>query len=144
LIHIIPQDQNLIKEIENGLKFPAEFLSLGRREDLAIIKDIKMVDIAEKELPEDIQLPHDYAAYIPIRALESGDINLGGQNNGIVNRGTIFNLAKDYTKTNVGTAKNPKIFRKWNKVKVVYSTMITALEEGVVLTDDDNNIVFAV
>ena len=40
VIHILPKDEEFIKIIENGLKNPKEYLSLGRREDLLTIDKI--------------------------------------------------------------------------------------------------------
>lgn len=143
LIHIIPQDQLLLDEIEKAFKFPIEFLSLGRREDLAVIKEVKTVNINEKVLEEDIELEKNYTAYIPIKMLEDKSIILGGVS-GIKQRGTRYNINKYYEKVNYGTEKSPKIFRKWEKVQVVYSSRISAIEDERVFVDEDENIVFAV
>ena len=69
LIHIIPEDQSIIEEIENAFKFPIEFPSLGRREDLVIINEVKVVNVNEKVLDEDIELDKNYTAYIPEKCL---------------------------------------------------------------------------
>lgn len=143
LIHIIPQDQSLLDEIEKAFKCPNEFPSLGRREDLAVIKEVKTVNMNEKTLVEDIELEKNYTAYIPVKMLDNKSIILGGVS-GIVQRGTRYNINKYYEKVNYGTEKSPKIFRKWEKVQVVYSSRISAIEDERVLVDEDENIVFAV
>lgn len=144
LIHIIPKDQSLLQEIEKAFLSPVEFPSLGRREDLVIIKEVKTVNIHEKNLESDIELDDNNTAYIPEFMLKNASIKLKGGALGIRQRGTRFNLNKNYEKTNYGTDKNPKIFRKWKKVQVVYSSKIVAIEDESILVDDDQNIIFAV
>lgn len=142
LIHIIPEDQSLLKEIEQAFLYPREYPSLGRREDLAVIKEVKVVDIFEEELEEDIELDSDMAAYVPINLLDNESIILEGAGPGIRNRGTRYKITKNYELVNYGTDNKPKIFRKWNKVDVLYTTGIGAVEGEVVFKDSDNNIVF--
>lgn len=144
MIHIVPEDQALVDEIEKAFKYPPEFPSLGRREDLVVIKEVKVVNVNEKVLDSDIELENNYAAYIPEKMLEDGSIILIGGASGITQRGTRYNINKYYEKINFGTEKKPKIFRKWEKVRVVYSSKISALEDEKVLVDEDENIVFAV
>jgi len=142
LIHVIPKDQSLIKEIEQAFLYPREYPSLGRREDLAVIKEVKVVDIFEEELEEDIELDSDMAAYVPINLLDNESIILEGADSGIRNRGTRYKITKDYELVNYGTNNKPKIFRKWNKVDVLYTTGIGAVGGEVIYKDSDNNIVF--
>lgn len=144
LIHLIPEEQSLINEIEKAFLFPVEFPSLGRREDLAVIKEVKIVDVKEKILNNDIELDNNYTAYIP-ENLINNSIKLGGGGKADVGiRGTRYNINKYYEKINYGNDRNPKIFRKWDKVQVVYSSRIIAVEDESVLVDEDENIVFAV
>lgn len=146
LIHIIPQDQNLLNEIEEGLNNPKEFISLGRREDLAIIREVKVVKVDEEELTEDLPIKNGYSAYIPIKMIKEKAIVLTGDSNseGIKSRGTRYNLNKDYRLKNFGTEKSPKLFREWNKVEVVYYSMVTGSDEETIIFDEDKNIVFAI
>lgn len=144
LIHVIPEDQNLIEEIENAFLYPREYPSLGRREDLVRIDEVKVVDIFEEELEEDIELPEYFIAYIPERIIKSESIVLDGAGPGIRNRGTWYKIPKDYQLVNQGTKRSPRIFRSWNKVNVLYSSRITAVEDESILIDSDNNILFNV
>ncbi|HEY9063189.1 MAG TPA: type I-B CRISPR-associated protein Cas5b [Pseudobacteroides sp.] len=145
LIHLIPEEQSLINEIEKAFLFPVEFPSLGRREDLAVIKEVKIVDVNEKTLENDIELDNNYTAYIPENLINDNSIKLGGGGKADTGtRGTRYNINKYYEKINYGNDRSPKIFRKWNKVQVVYSSRIIALEDESVLVDEDENIVFAV
>lgn len=141
LIHIIPEDQNLVEEIEKAFLYPREYPSLGRREDIVKIDEVKVVDIFEEELDEDIELGSDFAAYIPIDMLENELIVLDGGGDGIRNRGTRYKITKDYELINHGTVKSPKIFRVWNKVDVLYSSNINAIEGEIIFRDIDNNII---
>lgn len=142
LIHIIPEEQSIIDEIENAFKFPIEFPSLGRREDLVIINEVKVVNLNETELDEDIDLDKNYTAYIPEKMLSDGSIIIRGAKG--LEGGTRYNINKCYEKVNYGTEKNPKVFRKWEKVQVIYSSRISAIEDERILVDEDGNIVFAV
>lgn len=142
LIHIVPKDQSLISKIEHALCYPKEYPSLGRREDLAIIKEVKTVDIFEEQLAEDIELEENIAAYIPINLVKNESIVLEGAGLGIRNRGTRYKITKDYKLINYGSEKSPRIFRKWNKIDVLYARGITALSGETVCIDEDNNILF--
>ena len=146
LIHIIPQNQDLTKEIFNGLKYPKEFISLGRREDLAIIKDVKIVNLIYDELEDDIDIQNNYSAYIPLDLIKKEKILLKNEDSsaGITRRGTIYFLNKNYTLKNIGTKNNPKYFRDWNKKNVIYSSKVIGAEHEKILIDEDNNLVFAV
>lgn len=142
LIHIIPEDQSLVREIEKAFLYPREYPSLGRREDFVIILEVKVVDIFEEELEEDIELDEEYTAYIPLKMIREESIVVDGAGDGIKNRGTRYRINKNYSLSdNLGTARSPKIFRIWDKVDVLYSSHITAIEDGIVLKDIDNNIV---
>lgn len=144
LIHIIPKDQNQVEEIERAFLYPVEYPSLGRREDLAIIEEVKAVDVVEKILDEEITLKQDQTAYIPVSLIENDAIELLGPDAGIKNRGTRYKLTKNYKLVNHGTKKTPKIFRKWNKVDVIHTSGIIIVKDESILTDEDENVVFAI
>lgn len=143
LIHIIPKDQSLVKEIEEAFLCPREYPSLGRREDLVSIREVKIVDIFKKELEQDQYLEEDQTAYIPLSILKQEAIILAGAGPGIRSRGTRYKLNKNYELQNYGTNRSPKVFRKWNKVDVMYTSNIIASEYESILVDEDGNIVFA-
>ncbi len=140
LIHIIPENQNLVEEIKEAFLFPWEYPSLGRREDLVIVKDVKVVEVYNKELEEDVYLKSDQTAYIPLSMLANEDIK-SGKVQGVSSSGTRYTLTKNYELKSYGKGKT---FRKWNKVDVLYTSKIIASEWGIVLIDEDENIVFAV
>lgn len=135
LIHMIPDDEKLLYEVEQRLKFPKEYPALGRREDLAVIREVKVVEVDWKDKSIQMKLPNSYAAYIPID-LESeikSELKDGG---------TRYTLNKNYEIVNVGTNKKPKLFRKWVKKEVVYSSQVRATRKSKVLVDEDQNVLF--
>lgn len=143
LLHIIPEDQSLLTEIKNAFLSPVEFLSLGRREDIAVIKEVKLIDIFEKKLESDMELPNNYSAFIPEEMFDEKKVKLDGST-GVKERGTKYKLNKNYVLEAQGTKRPFKIFRKWNKVNVIYSSKVTAVEDSIILIDEDDYIVFAV
>lgn len=142
LIHIVPENQELVEEICEKLTYPHEYLSLGRREDLIVFGELpKIVEVEEIELEEDLSIKNSYSAYIPIEILKEEAVKIGSKE-GVKISGTVYKLTKDYEIKNYGTAKSPKNFRVWNKIKVVYGSDITGLEEENVYVDEDKNLVF--
>ena len=142
LIHIVPENQELVEEICEKLTYPHEYLSLGRREDLIVFGELpKIVEVEEAELEEDLSIKNSYSAYIPIEILKEEAVKIGSKE-GVKISGTVYKLTKDYEIKNYGTAKSPKNFRVWNKIKVVYGSDITGLEEENVYVDEDKNLVF--
>ena len=144
LIHIIPEDQSLLEEIKNAFETPKEYPSLGRREDLATILEVKEVEVFEEELEDFIDLNRDISAYIPIKYIENESIVLTNRENGVVNSGTRYKLPKNYELINYGSKTAPKIFRKWKKVDVLFTSRINAVEEETIFLDSDRNLIFAI
>ncbi len=141
LIHIIPEDQSLLAEIKEAFENPVEYPSLGRREDLAVILEVKEVEIFEEELKKSQRGDEDYSAYIPLRMIEKMKV----KNNieGIEITGTRYKIPKNYELINYGSKTVPKIFRKWNKEEVVYGTNISALRKQTVFLDEEDKIIFS-
>lgn len=130
IIHIKPKDDNLIDTIYKNLVNPSEYLSLGRREDIVRIDEVKIVDIIEKESTESTVLQYD--AYIPINYFGKEDFN---------SKATVYQLNKKY---DIVEIKKGTAIRQWEKVKVIHGVMnrneIT--EEVQILKDTDNYLVF--
>lgn len=141
LIHIIPENQNLIEEIEQAFLYPIEYPSLGRREDLVTIEEVKVVEIAEKSIEEDIELEEDLSAYIPIEMFREDKIELEGAFNSSVT-GTKYYINKSYELVDFGTKKTSKVFRKWQKKEVIFSSRVVVLEEQDILVDSDGIVLF--
>jgi len=142
LIHIIPKDQSIINDIEKAFLKPIEYASLGRREDLVIIQEVKIVDVVEKMLKDSVRGTEDYSAYIPLDTIES--VKLKNKTQGLRVSGTRYSLTKNYELVDQGTKSSPKIFRKWNKIDVVYGSNISALRKKIINLDEDGYFVFAV
>lgn len=143
LLHIVPEDESLLEEIYNSLLYPREYLSLGRREDLIVIEEVKIVEIkSEEDIEETIGIAKEYRAYVPIEMIEREEVIKEGEISNIKFKGTMYNLNKNYELVNLGTAKSPKIFRKWTKVKVHYASNLYLSQLEEVCFDEDKNPVF--
>ena len=143
LLHIAPEDQSLVEEIYNAFVQPKEYPSLGRREDLATIDEVKVVNLFQKELERQIPAYKDYSAYIPYAMIQEEAVNMTHNIQGIAHTGTKYKLTKNYELVNYGSENVPKIFRRWNKVEVVYGSA-TALAEETFMVDEDNMVAFMV
>lgn len=143
LIHIVPEDQSLVEEIYNAFKTPREYISLGRREDLVVIDEVKVVEILEERVRgENLRINRDYKAYIPVQLIGKKRVLIEGEVDTIEYKGTMYNLTKDYALVNYGTTKSPKVFRKWNKVKVHYVSNVVASRRREITLDEDRYMVF--
>ena len=105
LIHIMPEDQSLVEVIYQNLKYPKEYLSLGRREDIVRIDEVEIVDINKEELEDSLTLKRD--AYIPLNMFSKDEL---------LSNATIYKLNKKYDKVEI---KKGVEIRKWKKVKVI-------------------------
>lgn len=130
LIHIMPENQELVELIYNNLLKPKEYISLGRREDIARIEEIKIVSIEDTMTTKAITLDMD--AYIPI--------DMFGKR-GLKTSATLYTLTKKYEKV---TIKKDVEVRKWDKVKVIHGVMNkNEITERKLLTkDEDECLVF--
>lgn len=140
LIHIIPEEQGSIRDIEEAFLMPREYPSLGRREDLVVIDQVKVVDVTEKKLKKSINSNKDYSAYVPINFVES--IKFGNQQQGVEFTGTRYRINKNYIIQTVGKGRSKKEFRSWNKIDVIYGSNIYGIRKNIFLTDEDNHLVF--
>jgi len=142
LLHIIPTDQTLVEVIEKAFLFPIEYPSLGRREDIATINQVKVVEVISDRIMDTIDMLEDYSAYIPIKEIEK--IRLKDKEEGVSISGTRYRLNKNYELFNIGTKNKPKYIRKLNKIDVVYGGNISVLRKKIVSMDEDQNILFAI
>lgn len=143
VIHIVPEDEKLVEEIFNAFKTPREYVSLGRREDLVVIDEVKIVEISEERIKdENLRIDRDYRAYVPVEIIDKKKVFVEGSVDIIQYKGTMYNLTKDYISVNYGSAKSPKFFRKWNKVKVHYVSNVVASRRRAITLDEDRYMVF--
>jgi CRISPR-associated protein Cas5t len=84
VIHIKPEDETYFEEIYNGLIRPKEYLSLGRREDLLVIENVKVVEFKEK-LDKDSEIKYD--AYVPTDLVSENESD---------GNATVYKLNKKY------------------------------------------------
>lgn len=143
-IHIIPEDQSeeFLNMIFEAFKYPREYPSLGRREDIVLIKDVKIVDVEKKKLERDISNGEEDFAYIPVNFIQEKLVNYGDKKSGMNIYGTRYELTKNYTSDNIGTEDKPQMIRFWKKEEVIYSSNIKGFKRGEVPVDTDNEIVF--
>ena len=143
-IHIIPEDQSeeFLNTIFEAFKYPREYPSLGRREDIVLIKDVKIVNVEEKRLEKDLSNGEENFAYIPINFIQEKLVNYGDKKNGMNIYGTRYELTKNYILNNIGTKSKPKMIRSWEKEEVIYSSNIKGFKRREVPVDTDNEIVF--
>ena len=141
-IHVIPENQELLNLILTSLKYPHKYLSLGRYEDIAYIKDIKIVDVFFKELDEDLEMEEEIFAYVPLSFFEEEKIDSGIRRDGVRVTGTKYDLATNYELVTIGSKNNQKFIRNWKKTEVLYTSGITAFEGEKVLVDNENELIF--
>ena len=143
-IHIIPEDQSeeFLNMIFEAFKYPKEYPSLGRREDIVLIKDVKIVDVEKKKLERDLSNGEEDFAYIPVNFIQEKLVNYGDKKSGMNIYGTRYELTKNYTSDNIGTEDKPQMIRFWKKEEVIYSSNIKGFKRREVPVDTDNEIVF--
>lgn len=143
-IHIIPEDQSeeFLNMIFEAFKYPREYPSLGRREDIVLIKDVKIVDVEKKKLERDLSNGEEDFAYIPVNFIQEKLVNYGDKKSGMNIYGTRYELTKNYTSDNIGTENKPQMIRFWKKEEVIYSSNIKGFKRREVPVDTDNEIVF--
>ena len=143
-IHIITEDQSeeFLNTIFEAFKYPREYPSLGRREDIVLIKDVKIVDVEKKKLEKDLSNGEDNFAYIPVNFIQEKLVNHGDKKIGMNIYGTRYELTKNYILNNIGTKAKPKMIRSWEKEEVIYSSNIKGFKKREVPLDTDNEIVF--
>ena len=143
-IHISPEDQSeeFLNTIFEAFKYPREYPSLGRREDIVLIKDVKIIDVEKKKLEKDLSNGEDDFAYIPVNFIQEKLVNHGDKKIGMNIYGTRYELTKNYILNNIGTKSKPKMIRSWEKEEVIYSSNIKGFKRREVPVDTDNEIVF--
>jgi CRISPR-associated protein Cas5, N-terminal domain len=125
LIHIKASEE-LLKEIENGLKEPKELLFLSGGEYPVNVEEVKRVKCFEKRLSEEETVTLNYNAYIPKEFKEK--ISLSGTGEGI-----LFSLSYFY--------KNSQKPKTYSWIDVYYLQKGTEICGSLIL-DEDNNPVF--
>ncbi|MDE7339132.1 MAG: CRISPR-associated protein Cas5 [Lachnospiraceae bacterium] len=120
ILHIVPSEEDF-ETVYRSLQNPPVYLALGRHEDILDIRNVKIVELQEKE-----EAITNNDIYIPV----DSDVYLGNSST------TIYTLTKEYEITKQG-------LRRWKadggKVRAYYFPQNTALED--VLVDEYGDIV---
>ncbi|WP_342469281.1 type I-B CRISPR-associated protein Cas5b [Ureibacillus sp. FSL K6-3587] len=134
VFHIVPEDESYIPIIMESLRSPAEYLSLGRREDLLQINRVKEIAILEETTTKNVNLQYDI--YVPKNLLD--------QSKDFKKLGTTYRLNKTYEIFELG--RNRKM-RKWDKVLVYHvpaSVTNVLYDDSDVYVDEDGFLVYLV
>ncbi len=131
ILHVKPEDENMLGAIKNGLLYPKNYLALGRWEDLLRIDEVEEVQLFEEELEDEEELTYD--TYIPV------DMEVHNYHGSREIVGTYYYLNKKYTKDQNG-------FRKWDKkIKVRHASKNSTIKYGsTVMRDSKGDIVHLV
>lgn len=128
IIHILPENKDDLEIIYQSFENPTEYVSLGRREDLVRIDDVRVIEVKKKLLDEDYILSS--SAYIPIDMLEEYYLE----------NVTVYNINRYYEKVQI---KKGVEQRRWKQISVFHAvkgrTISSDLEMNI---DEDNQIVF--
>lgn len=137
ILHIKPEDEGELEHIYESLRRPREYPSLGRREDLARIDEVEIVELEIRQpgISEE-NIGKNYRRYISLDEMEDQDIEFYGVGN--IDSGSLYNLNKNYELVDFGGGR---IFRKWNRVEAVYGSKIK-LYSNEFLVDRYDDLVF--
>lgn len=132
-IHIMPENPEDLEVIYNSLLNPMEYISLGRREDIARIDEVSIVDLQQDDGYSDYITK--YSAYCPYSYMQ--DVSTGEI------KGTIYKIPKVFN-TNTKDKR-----RKWQEIVTVryiekdISINTEILENKNVFLDDNIPVFFA-
>lgn len=117
-IHLIPSDEDFDTILQAFLK-PGEYLSLGRREDIVRIDQVKRVTIQKKELEDSFFLKND--AYIPFEGESKNK--------------TLYQINRRYERAKI---RKNVYQRRWETVTVEHASAGKEFYEGnELLVDQD-------
>ena len=114
------------------MKYPTEYLSLGRREDIVQINEVKIVELNEESIEFEV-LDENINYYIPIDKVVNNEVDTNA---------TIYTLNKVYKKE---TVRKGVEFRRWEKSRVAYCVGgKNTIDFTEVHRDNDKKIVFLI
>ncbi len=102
VIHILPENEEDFDTILKGLEYPAEYISLGRREDIARIDEVKDILLEKIDIDDDEVYYTSYSSYLPTEYIPESDRNKSEI------AGTVYRLPKRFEVI--------KDTRKWKEV----------------------------
>lgn len=133
IIHICPENDELIDVIYNAFKIPSEYISLGRREDLVTINEVKIVEIEKREIEDAKALEKNMNYYIPAELIENEELDT---------KATVYTLNKVYKRE---TIRKGVEIRNWEKVSVAYCAGgKDSLSDCDIYIDNDEKFVFLI
>jgi CRISPR-associated protein Cas5t len=127
LIHIKASEE-LLKEIESGLKEPKELLFLSGGEYPVKVEEVKRVKCFEKFISEEDSIKLNYHAYVPKEFKEK--ISFSGTGEGI-----LFSLSYFY--------KNSQKPKTYSWIDAYYFQKGTEIYGSLILDEDSNSVFFA-
>lgn len=129
IVHVLAEDSDLQKVYDNFSELD-EFLSLGRKEDLLRIDEVKYVDVMEHLIDPDNEeddILSEFRLKYPVYICKDKlPCELRGINYRLNN---YYYDSKDE-------------FRHWNKVNTLYIEKDNIIDKGKIMLDDDMDIVF--
>lgn len=122
-IHVLAS-QDILNAILRGIENSSEYFSLGRREDLAVVEDLKEVSIEEITIGRGKAEPHiiNRPIYIPRDQLPAGI------------KGINYRLNWKYEQQNG--------IRTWERIDAVYVEKDNVINSGNILLDQEGDLVF--
>lgn len=120
ILHVYAEEE-LLQQIYECFKQNQEFLSLGRKEDLIRLDEVRWIQMKQEEAYHHHKLLHDI--YVPVCYLKNEET-----------KGIRYRLNTKYQVLNE--------MRVWEKVDVLYLTSGDDLEEEQYWRDEDGNVVY--
>lgn len=108
MLHIVPEDESYVPIIEQALRSPLEYLSLGRREDLLQINEVKVVEFVTQKTVKSTNVDYDF--YLPFHLIDS-------EKKLYKKLGTIYRLNTVYKKQMITKGK---AIRQWQTEQVYH------------------------
>lgn len=87
-LHVYPENDYDFDAIYRGLTNPAEYISLGRREDIVRVDEVNIVDLEKTDSEDEEALISKFSAYLPIEYI--------GEGMGKEIAGTVYRLPKQF------------------------------------------------
>ena len=126
-IHILPENESDYDIIFKGLQNPAEYISLGRREDIARIDELKMVEIQEAD--ENVFTSDEYSSYVPVKDIMDVTADTVG---------TVYKLTKQFE-----MVKGVRCWKEIVAARLVPAGRLLSMKKAYIDTETNSGIFFA-
>ena len=131
IVHINGAD-DILEKLINGIENSDEYFSLGRREDLAYIKDYKIVELREVSVEDNEETTAEFSSGLVLKNnmyIPKTKINKREKLSGINYR---LNFRYDIVNGN----------RNWEKIDSLYVERGSRIHKGSMLIDEKENAVY--